>query len=196
MIRRLLIPLAATAVLAGCVTTPPYGYRADGQGDYYYGSPSVEYRYHDAWPYYGFGYPYYYGPYRPGFSVWGGYYGGYYGGGYPYYGYPYYGGGYHYTYPNYHPRPRPDNNNGGNHDRDGGGHRPDGGPWRNPDEIVRRRRQVDNGGGMVQVAPRPAMPEVTRPDPGPRMGGERSGSPAGDVIRRARRESAAENDPR
>ena len=45
MIRKLLIPLAATALLAGCVTTAPYGYRGGGQGDYYYGSPSVDYRY-------------------------------------------------------------------------------------------------------------------------------------------------------
>lgn len=190
MIRRLLIPLAATALLAGCVTSPPYGYRTDGHGDYYYGSPYVEYRYQDAWPYYGYG-SYYYGPYRPGFSVWGGYYGG----GYPYYGYPYYGSPYRYTYPRYQPHnghhgdPRGGNGYGGDPRPD---NRPDGGPWRNPDEIVRRRRSTEGtGGGMVQVAPRPSIPEVSRPDPGafgPRMGGERSGGTApGDVIRRARR---------
>ncbi|GAB1595075.1 hypothetical protein [Lysobacter claricitrinus] len=197
MIRKLLLPLAATALLAGCVAVP-YGYRADDHGDYYYGSPSVEYRYHDAWPYYGFGYPGYYGPYRSGFSFYGYYGGGYPGYGYPgygYYGYPRYGYPYRYTYPSYHPH-NGDPHNGGH---PGNVNRPDGGPWRNPDEIVRRRRSTDGGGGgMVQVEPRPSMPVVTRPEGGgvgPRAGGERDGSAAGDVIRRARRESGAGNEP-
>ncbi|MGY4514674.1 hypothetical protein [Lysobacter sp. HA18] len=196
MIRKLILPLAATALLAGCVAMP-YDYRSDGHGDYYYGSPSVEYRYEGGWPYSGFGYPGYYGPYRSGFSIWGGYYGGgypgYYGSPYygsPYYGYPRYGYPYHNSHPNY-PRPNYPNNNNG--------HRPDGGPWRNPDEIVRRRRQVDGGGGGVMpIAPRPEMPSVSRPDVGggvPRMGGRRDGdgTATGDVIRRARRGS--ENEP-
>ncbi|WP_235893643.1 hypothetical protein [Cognatilysobacter lacus] len=189
MFRRLLVPLAATALLAGCVTTSPYGYR-DGQGDYYYGAPSVEYRYGN-----GYGDPYY-GPYRPGFSIWGGsgyygrpYYGpgyGYPGYGYPYYGNPYYGnpyyGGY-YGYPHQR-RPRPDNDG----DRDDRGHQPDGGPWRNLDEINRRRHADGNPGDTV---PRPAMPQpppqFTPPRPVPRS--DDGDSPARQVIRRAGRRS-------
>jgi hypothetical protein len=180
MIRRLLVPLAATALLAGCVTTAPYGYRGNGQGDYYYGAPSTEYRYHDMYP--GYGYPYY-GPYRPGLSVWGSYgYGGYGYYGRPYYGNPYYGNPY-YRYPRTtHRPPRPDNNDGG--------HRPDGGAWRNLDEIARRRRNADGGGVSV---PRPSMPQpqvAPSPRPMPRMGGrDDGGSAMGQLIRRGRKSS-------
>jgi hypothetical protein len=180
MIRRLLVPLAATALLAGCVTSAPYGYRGNGQGDYYYGAPTTEYRYHDAYP--GYGYPYY-GPYRSGFSIWSGY--GYYGR--PYYGNPYYGGyygnpnygGYPYGYPRTTHRPRPDNN---------GGNKPDGGPWRNIDEIARRRRVGDGGGG---TSPTPVMPQpqFTPPPPMPRMRDDDGGSAMGQVIRRGRKSS-------
>ncbi|WP_238382896.1 hypothetical protein [Cognatilysobacter segetis] len=179
MFRRLLVPLAATALLAGCVTTAPYGYRGNGQGDYYYGAPSTEYRYHGAYP--GYGYPYY-GPYRPGLSVWGSY--GY--GGYGYYGRPYYGnpyGGYYgnpyYGYPrNTHRPPRPDH-------RDGD-HRPDGGAWRNLDEITRRRRGMDGGGGSSSI-PTPSMPQ---PQVAPRIrNGNGDGSAMGQLIRRGRRTS-------
>ncbi|GAB6195879.1 hypothetical protein [Lysobacter xanthus] len=173
MIRRLLLPLAASALLAGCVTTAPYGYRGDGQGDYYYGAPSVEYRYHGTYP--GYGYPYS-GPYRPGLSVWGSYgypgygypgYGPYYGGsryGYPYYGSPY---GYPYGYPRPVYRPRPSNPGPGpgtNLPPPGDtttGRRPDGGPWRNVDEIARRRRAIEGGGNS---GPSPSAPIVARPD--------------------------------
>lgn len=64
MIRKLLLPLVAVALLGGCVTS--YSYRS-GSGDYYYGAPSVEYRYSPSYYYggpygYGYGYPYgYYG---------------------------------------------------------------------------------------------------------------------------------------
>jgi len=80
------LPLAAASVavlLAGCVSD--YRYR-EGNGDYYYGQPSVEYR---DYGYGGYGYPGGWG----GSLGWG--YGGY---GYPYggYGYPY--GGYGYPY--------------------------------------------------------------------------------------------------
>lgn len=174
MIRRLLVPLAATALLAGCVTSAPYGYRGDGQGDYYYGAPTVEYRYHDMYP--GYGDPYY-GPYRPGLSVWGGYgyygrpyYGPYYGN--PYYRYPYYGNPY-YGYPRTTPRPRPSTTNP-----------PDGGPWRNLDEVVRRRRQADGGGGTTIPTPSVPQPQFT---PMPRVGDDGSGSAMGQVIRRGRR---------
>lgn len=41
MLRKLLLPMLATAALAGCATD--YQYRG-GNGDYYYGQPRVEYR--------------------------------------------------------------------------------------------------------------------------------------------------------
>lgn len=109
MMRKFLIPILAAGLLGGCVTD--YGYRSDG-GGYYYGRPSVDYRYHDydgyyPYGYYPYSYPYYY---RYGYpSRYRGYYG--YPWSYPYYGYPYY-------YP-YRPRPQPD------HDDD------DRAPWRN-----------------------------------------------------------------
>ena len=75
---------AVALVLGGCVSG--YTYRSGHGGDYYYGDPSVDYRYHyDSYsPYFWGGYGYY-GYRRPGYY-------GYYGGGYgPYVGYPYYG---------------------------------------------------------------------------------------------------------
>lgn len=167
MLRKLLIPLAATTLLAGCVTAP-YEYRGHGDGGYYYGAPSVEYRYRYADPGY-YGAPYY-GPYRPGLSVWGSY-------GYPYYygpyGYPRYG------YPVYrHPRPRPDSN---------ATPRPEGGPWRNPDEI-RRRRGIDG-------APPPPGPQPSAIAPPPRPAAARGGegSRMGELIRRARKPGTRED---
>ncbi len=167
MFRKILLPIAATALLAGCVTTAPYGYRGGGQGDYYYGSPSTEYRYHGVYP--GYGSPYY-GPYRPGFygSLRYGYPGGYYGR--PYYGHPYYG--YPYQRPIYRPRPTgPDT-------------RPDGGGWRNFDEI-RRRRDAD-ATPRTGPSPTPSIvaPSVPRE---PRMrSGDGGGSRMGEMIRRTR----------
>lgn len=82
MITKLLLPALAAAVLGACATG--YDYRG-GNGDYYYGQPSVDY------------YDGYYGGYG---GMWG--YGGYgYGYGSPYYGYgyPYYGYGYPYYPP-------------------------------------------------------------------------------------------------
>lgn len=78
LLRTLVLPGLAGALLAGCATG--YDYRG-GPGDYYYGQPEVEYR-DQGW----------YG----GYGVYGGYGGapyGYYGDPYPYYyggGYPYY----------------------------------------------------------------------------------------------------------
>src|SRR5688572_18421492 len=96
MIRKLFLPLVAVALLGGCVS---YGYsHRHGSGDYYYGAPSVDYRYYSPYSYgspysyYGGGYSYYTGPYRYGYP-----YGGYYYG-YPYV-YPYYYGGGHYVTP-------------------------------------------------------------------------------------------------
>jgi hypothetical protein len=163
MLRTLLLPIAAATLLAGCVTTAPYGYRDGSQGDYYYGRPSVEYRHHGVYP--GYGYPYH-GPYRPGFQ-------GRFGFGYPYgyYGSPYYGRGYYgrpyYGYPRPIYRPRPS----------GPDTRPDGGGWRNFDRLRRRDGGSTPGGidpSPVTVAPRE-----------PRMRGEGGGSRMGQMIRRA-----------
>jgi len=66
------LPLAAAFLLGGCAVG--YTYQSgSGSGDYYYGDPHVEYRYHSPGGVYGG-----YGPY--------GYYGGYYGGYSGYYG--------------------------------------------------------------------------------------------------------------
>ena len=97
MIRTVLFPVLAAALLGGCVTG--YDYRP-GAGDYYYGQPSVQYN--DAgYGYGGYGYP---GGWSGQISL--GYGSGGYGyGGYPYgyggygYGYPYGYGGYGYGYP-------------------------------------------------------------------------------------------------
>lgn len=104
MIRNLLLPALAAALLGGCVTG--YDYRG-GTGDYYYGQPSVDYQddgYYSPYGYGGYGYPGgWSGMIGYGMGFGGGYgpygYGGYGGfGGYPY-GYPY-----GYGYP-YNPRP-------------------------------------------------------------------------------------------
>lgn len=89
MLRKLLLPMLATAALAGCATD--YQYR-NGNGDYYYGQPRVEYRNVGPGGYYGgfglgygsggFGATYYYDRFgRLVYGVPGGYY-----------GLPYYGG--------------------------------------------------------------------------------------------------------
>ncbi|TQD40893.1 hypothetical protein, partial [Marilutibacter aestuarii] len=128
MIRKLLLPALTVALLGGCVSG--YGYRPAGSGGYYYGQPSVEYRYYG-----GYGYPY------------GGSRYGYYNYNRPGWGYPYYG------YPGYYPRPpivvrpphRPDHPHKPDHpgrpdrpdhpDVGDGGNRP---PWRDLDNINRR----------------------------------------------------------
>lgn len=112
-----LIPLAAAALLGGCVSG--YTYHQGGGGDYYYGNPHVEYRYHyggyggygGGW--YGYGaYPYGYYPYGhwgayPGY--WRGYYGGYYVPGCPYWYDPMYcySGPYKPRHPGHRPPPPP-----------------------------------------------------------------------------------------
>lgn len=175
MFRKLVLPLAAAALLAGCVTSAPYGYRDGRDGDYYYGRPSTEYRYHG---YPGYGYDPYYGPYRPGFygsfrfgHPWGyGYYGR------PYYGHPYYGHpGYGYPRPIYRPRPTgPDT-------------RPDGGGWRNLDELRRRRDAGTTTPGGTGPSP---TPSISSPPPAPRepriRSGDEGGSRMGEMIRRTR----------
>ncbi|GAB3737714.1 hypothetical protein GCM10028862_23400 [Luteimonas pelagia] len=180
MIRPALLALAAVAV-SGCVTYP--GYRHGGAaGDYYYGQPSVEYRYRDYGPWHGgYGYPYYGGsrlsigisygyPYGYGYGYPYGY--GYhrYGHGYPWYGWPYYG------YPYYRPRVerppvhRPPPGDGGG---DGGGRHDDDRdpPWRDLGGLddLRGRRPIDAEplpprrftGGVT--ADRPAPPRTSEP---------------------------------
>lgn len=161
MIRTLLFPIAAAALLAGCVTGD-YAHRGpQGSGDYYYGRPSVDYRYHD---------PYGYGPYGPGYGYYGRtrfhgslHYGypfyGRAGFGHPYYGHPYYRNPY-YGYP-YRPpvivQPRPDDGQ----PRVDRGDRPP--PWR--DINARRRMDGPSPGGIDSIrTPEPARPvrEVRR----------------------------------
>lgn len=184
MIRKLILPALAAALLAGCATG--YQYRG-GSGDYYYGSPGVEYR-----VYGGYGYPYGYG------------YGGY------GYGYPYYGGGYYY-YPWYrgHGHHHGGHHHGG-HDGDNGGDDGDAPPerptppWRDLGSIGDRGKLRDLGDKLPQR--REAHAPVARPSSQPRMsspprisppprisqprsgGGESgSGSRMGEMLRRSQR---------
>lgn len=153
MLRKLLLPMLATAMLAGCATD--YRYRG-GNGDYYYGQPRVEYRNMGPGGFYGGigigsgigGYGY--GSYG-GFGFGQAYYYDRYGRlihGYPngYFGSPYYGGNGWY-------RPRPNHGHGDHNDHDGdtnGADRNDRRPpWRDlrglqtrdPDENVERDRE-------------------------------------------------------
>lgn len=195
MIGKLIVSVAAATLLAGCVTSD-YAYRQNGRGDYYYGQPSTEYRYHGYGAYgayggyspyrnyrHGYGYPYY------------GAYPGYYG--YPYRpGYPVYPG---YPHRPHHPRPpvvvNPDTPPPqGQPDND----RPPS--WRNLDEL-RRRKGVDGPGTArryepasptvlprAMVQPRQPRPQVLAPQPRPQpqMRAPRSDSAMGARIREAR----------
>jgi len=190
MIRKLLVPAFAALLLAGCITD--YGYRGyGGAGDYYYGRPSVEYRY--------------YGGYGGYYGGWGGYYPyatpyGYGGYGYPYrYAYPYRYGYGPYGYPGYrapyynYPRY---NGHGGGHGHgynggyNGGGH--NGGGYHGG----------GYGGGGYNHGNRPNRPggwagQVPTPQPGvqpgPRPDGQQGGRP-GSV--RPPRGPEASNEPR
>lgn len=172
MLRKLLLPMLATAVLAGCATD--YQYRG-GNGDYYYGQPRVDYRHSGPGGFYGgIGLGYGYGRY--GFG--GTYYYDRYGRlvyGYPgaYYGSPYYGHGW---YPNRPPR--------GEHD---GGHQhtPDTRPerlppWRDLGELQKndpsrdgyrnrdaRQQQFRDRQAPERQDPRPRL--EAGPDATPRM---------------------------
>jgi hypothetical protein len=153
ILRLALLALAAAAV-AGCVTSPGYGYRG-GQGDYYYGQPSADYGYRGGYgPYHGgYGYPYGYGHSGLTIGVYYGHpyyrygYGARYG--YPWYGWPYYG------YPYYRPpvvvRPRP----GGNSDVP---------PWRDLDRL----RELERNRRVMDIEGEPMRPEVARAAPPPR----------------------------
>ncbi|MHB8913173.1 MAG: hypothetical protein ACYC42_11115 [Lysobacter sp.] len=170
MIRKLVLPALAAALLSGCVTD--YAYRGGDRGDYYYGQPRTEYRYdggYGGYAPYGYG-SYGYGPY-----------------GYPYrhYGTPYGYGGYYNRpyyppyYRPYYPRPpvthpHPDGNPPPQQRRDD---RPP--PWRNYDQL-RRRQSAD--GGPANVQPRevvPARPAAVEP--------RERGSRMQQTIRRANR---------
>lgn len=171
MIRKLVLPVLAAGLLAGCVSG--YNYRA-GHGDYYYGNPSVEYRYNGGY--------------------YGGYYGGFYGGyGYPGYGYPYryYGAPYrhgYYGYPGYGypynrpyrpyrpytpPPPRPGVNPPQH--RPGGEYRPDNGkaPWRDLDGL-RRSQQPRMQQPRAINGPEPARVAPPRPVSQPSSDGPRA----------------------
>lgn len=135
MIRKLLLPALALLLLGGCAST--YGYRDAPRGDYYYGHPTTQYRYHGS---IGYGHGYGYLPY--------GYHHGWLG-----YGprYPYYYRG----YPGYRPpvvvHPRP------GQDRPRNDRRPP--PWRDLDRIRQEH------GPVVQRRPASTLPRpaVQRP---------------------------------
>jgi hypothetical protein len=198
MLRKILLPAFAIATLAGCATG--YSYRG-GNGDYYYGQPSVEYRFYGGYGYSGFGsYGYGQGFYVDIF-------------GRPVYGYPYgYYGGRYSGYPYWHgPRPRPPHGpgHGGGHGHDDdhddpptqGGHRPGKRPpWR---DIGRIHERGDGDG--EQMRPRrlgqpDARPMVQRPAPSARppapvmrersaparSGGMERGRGAGERVRSVR----------
>ena len=165
MIRKLILPVAALLLLAGCATG--YSYRT-APGDYYYGRPATVYR-----DYYG--YPSYYSPYG-----WSGYYSYRYG-----YGYPY---GY-YRYPHYHGYPHsPRPGDGDGDDRPADRATP---PWRDLGRLgadasrptvpgaEEFRRPVRRPVQQVQQAPtRVARPRIeTRQQP--------RGSAMSEMIRRA-----------
>jgi hypothetical protein len=169
MFRKLLLPMLAAAMLAGCATD--YRYRG-GNGDYYYGSPRVEYRYQGIGGYYnGFGLDYGYGGsyYDPFGRLIYGYPGGYYGG-------SYYGGNGWY-------RPRPRRDHGDRDDHDGHDHNDGDGnhhdrppPWRDLGGLQHRDQDVngfrnrdDRQQPMRSPRPMSSSPAPIRPqraDPG------------------------------
>jgi len=166
MIRKILMPAVAMALLGGCVTPYPAYQYSGGSGDYYYGQPYIEYR--DYGGYYGgLGYGHPYGWY--GSIGFGGYYGyPYYGYPYHYYGYPYYHGWYggwpYYNY-RYYPNHPPVHRPGGGHDGDDDGAREDRPepPWRSIDDL-RPRHGGENPPRTTTAVPlRPTMGTPSRP---------------------------------
>lgn len=204
MIRKLLLPLVAVALLGGCMTS--YSYR-QGSGDYYHGAPSVEYRYHAPYGAYGYGYPYgYYGrsvydyrydsPYR---------YRQYYTVPYRnrYYGYPYRHPNRTYRRPTVDPTPDRTRSPWRDLDRlrrrgvDGGDdstQAPISTPRTEGDTNIARRRRpapVDTRDVMRPRAPTPQPPPYSRPAP------RGDSSAIGGMVRRAGRkgDQADENNP-
>lgn len=151
MIRKLLLPALAAALLGGCVTG--YDYRG-GNGDYYYGQPSVDY--YDGY-YGGYGYPGWSGMMGFGYG-----YGGYGYGGYGY-GYPYYGYGYPYYPPviivRPHP-PRPDHPDPHPPGQRPPGHPDPSGPGRGHPRVPSPVSPMPNGG---QSAGEPRFEPATYP---------------------------------
>lgn len=152
MIRKMLLPVLAVAMLAGCAS---YQYRGGAGGDYYYGQPSTDYRYYGN-PYgaYGYGYPY---------GGWGGSIGY----GFGYYSSPYYRPYYRdYGYPRYPRRPwHGGNGHGGGHTpgqppRDGGNGRP---PWRNLGDLGDAPRTGQRSAPVVRQRSSVAPMERTAP---------------------------------
>jgi hypothetical protein len=168
MFRKLVLPVLAMALLGGCIS---YSYRDGHGGDYYYGEPSVEYRYTPSYGIYGsygsYGYYGNYGPYRYG-----------YGDRYRHdYGYPY--SGRYYRYPYYYVRPtQPRATVDPTPDRPRS-------PWRDIDQL-RRRQHADTT--SPSITPR----SVPREDAAPAPSG---GSSLGGMIRRAKREGGREATP-
>lgn len=164
MLRKALLPLFAATLLGGCVTG--YDYRGGG-GDYYYGRPSVDYRYYGD----------YSGPYSHGY--YNRYYGGYgptFGYGYPYY----YGYGRPIIVRPGYGHPRPGHGDGPGHD---GRNRGNGrAPWRNLDRVGGDRGpRVQSPSGLRQG---PAVAAPVRPA-GPPQSGNR-GSRMEQAIRSAK----------
>lgn len=184
---RMALPVVAAALLAGCVTSD-YRYREDHGGGYYYGTPSVEYRERNPYPYPYGAYPYgAYGPYGP-YGAYGPY--NPYGWSYPYWprppygGYsPYYGhyghgpyGGYPYRYvvPRRAVTPRTDPT-------------PDRprSPWRDLDHLRRPRTQPPGGATQSPAVPPPPAVMPTTP---------RGSSGLGERIRRAKERASVRED--
>lgn len=183
MIRKLILPALAAALLAGCSS---YQYRGGASGDYYYGQPSSGYNVYGGYgssPYGGGGYGY--SPYgNPGYYSPGYYPPTYYPPAYyprTYYPPTYYPPAYYPRYPRYPQRP-PNNQ----------GPRPGQTPGQNPNPGPRPTPGGDNGGnvpGQGQVPDRPLPPWRDL-----RGMSERAGrSDDGNVLRR--REEAGDRAP-
>lgn len=157
MFRKLLLPMLATAALAGCATD--YQYRG-GQGDYYYGQPQVEYRNvgpggfygdiglgygMDAFGY-GFGATFFYDRY--GRLV--------YGSPSNYYRSPYYGRGAWYP-----PRPPRGHGGGNNHQDYGDNRQAPPPPWR---DLGRYQQRDSNEGSYRNREARERPEQRARPD--------------------------------
>lgn len=214
MFRLGLVATLSALILTGCVST--YAYRDGDGGDYYYSDPDIEY--YDAYgqPYGTIGYSYPRGWYG---SIGYGY-------GYaPYLYYPPY-----YWHPRRHHRPpyghQPPppgpppgvivNPPGGNPPGGGGGnfrnrdHDREGGPWRNLDDIVRRRKPPPESPppGVITGTPRTPVsvsqpsrrmpspsPGASNPPPRPRMEAPRPSPPPGGRIGPQERESRRATTP-
>lgn len=173
MIRKLILPAVAVALLGGCMTGG-YSYRQD-HGDYYYGQPGVDYRYHGSpygYPSYRYGYPGY-SPYS--YYGYGGF--GYYGNPYrPYPGYPYHPYQFRPRPPVVVRPPTPDDDAPPPPPRTDG-RRP---PWRDLDNLGRRLQ-----GEPPRSQPLPVVQTPPPARPAPRAAGSRNQQ----IMRRAQEES-------